>query len=195
MDFAEHPSTWSRLRAQGVVSSESPGSGLHVDLDESTEVVAIDVAADDHPQAATLDAAIRRVPRSEFGPIVEGMVHKLRLPETAVIPVGRWRDVFEAVAGPMSVHPQWAEVDAAATVKLNTRDPLIFGPGNHHLLRDLVAAVATSGTRPAQGISVVAIGVRLVVEVLPCGQMIVLAGDEQLAHPVRAVIDHHSGRR
>jgi hypothetical protein len=41
-------------------------------------------------------------------------------------------------------------------------------------------------------ITVVAIGVRVVVEVSPGGQLIVFAGDEHLAAPVRSVIEHHS---
>lgn len=194
MEFVEHPLTWNRLRTQGVVTSEDVPGQLRIDLDDSTAVVTFDVAAQDHPQVGSLATAIRRVPRAEFGPIVEGIVHKLKLPETVVIPVGTWRDVFEAVAKPMSVHEQWRAIDAAATVELNTRDPLLFGPEHHHLLRDLVDAV-TSGERTAQGIAVVGVGMRVVVEVLPIGQMIVFAGDEHLAHPVRAVIDHHSATR
>jgi len=109
-----------------------------------------------------------------------------------VIPVGRWRDVFDAVATPMSTHEQWRAIDAAAMVELNTRDPLLFGPEHHHLLRDLVDAVVEAGDGASQSISVVAIGVRVVIEVIPGGQLIVLAGDEHLAVPVRGVIDHHS---
>lgn len=194
MEFVEHSLTWNRLRTQGVVASEDVPGQLRVDLDDSTAVVTFDIAANDHPQVRALAPSILRVPRAEFGPIVEGIVHKLRLPETVVIPVGTWRDVFEAVAKPMSVHAQWRAIDAAATVELNTRDPLLFGPEHHHLLRDLVDAV-TAGERSAQGIAVAGIGMRVVLEVLPVGQMIVFAGDEHLAQPVRAVIDHHSSTR
>ena len=194
MEFIEHPLTWSRLRAQGVLSAEEPEGELRIDLDDSTRVVTFDVAAIDHPDASRLPAGIVRVERAEIGPIVEGIVHKLKLPEVVAIPVGKWRSVFEAVAKPMSVHGQWRAIDAAATVELNTRDPLLFGPEHHHLLRDLVDAV-TLGERAAQGIAVVGVGMRVVVEVLPIGQMIVFAGDEHLAHPVRAVIDHHSATR
>ena len=190
VEFADHSPTWSRLRAQGVLSAEDPPGELRVDLDESTPVVTFDIAAHDHPHSGTLPAAIVRVPRGEIGPIVEGIVHKLRLPETAVVPVGTWRRVFEAVAKPMSVHEQWRAIDAAATVELNTRDPLVFGPAHHHLLRDLVNAVI-EGEAPDQGISVVALGVRVVIEVSPGGQLIVFAGDEHLAAPVRGVIEHH----
>ena len=35
---------------------------------------------------------------------------------------------------------------------------------SHHLLRDLVAAVVASGGGPMQGISVVAVGMRVVLE-------------------------------
>ena len=194
MEFIEHPLTWSRLRAQGVLSAEEPEGELRIDLDDSTNVVTFDVAAHDHPDASRLPAGIVRVPRAEIGPIVEGIVHKLKLPEVVAIPVGRWRSVFEAVAKPMSAHGQWRAIDAAATVELNTRDPLLFGPEHHHLLRDLVDAV-TAGERATQGIAVVGVGMRVVIEVLPIGQMVVSAGDDHLAHPVRGIIEHHSGPR
>jgi hypothetical protein len=112
-----------------------------------------------------------------------------------VIPVGRWRHVFEAVAKPMSAHEHWREIDAAATVELNTRDPLSFEPAHHHLLRDLVSAVVSSGGGATQGVSVVAVGMRIVLEVLPDGQMIVFVGDAAMLPGVAAVIDHHSGPR
>jgi hypothetical protein len=191
VEFVEHALTWNRLRKQGVVAAEDVPGELRIDLDDSSAVVTFDIAAHDHPQAASLAPGIRRVARREFGPIVEGIVHKLKLPEVVAIPVGRWRSVFEAVAKPMSVHDQWRAIDAAATVELNTRDPLLFGPEHHHMLRDLVDAVV-AGERPDQGITVVAIGVRVVVEVSPGGQLIVFAGDEHLAAPVRSVIEHHS---
>jgi hypothetical protein len=194
VEFIEHEPTWIRLRKQGVVAEEQ-GPELHLDLDDSAPVEVFDLAAADHPRAARLPDSIRRVPRNEFGPIVEGIVHKLKLPEVVVIPVGRWRSVFEAVARPMSTHDHWREIDAAATVELNTRDPLFFEPAHHHLLRDLVAAVADSGGEPVQGISVVAVGMRVVIEVLPEGQLIAFVGDSHLVPTVRAVIDHHSGTR
>ena len=192
MEFTDHASTWTRLKARGVIATEEPADELHLDFDDSAAVVAFDIAADDHARATGLPAGIRRVPRREIGPIVEGVVHKLKLPEVVAIPVGRWRDVFDAVAKTMSVHAQWREIDAAAMVELNTRDPLKFGPEHHHMLRDLVAAVVDEGEAPNQGISIAALGVRLLVEVLPAGQIIVLAGDDHLAAPIRAVIDHHS---
>ena len=61
-------------------------------------------------------------------------------------------------------------------------------------LAALVDAVVDAGVGASQSISVVAIGVRVVIEVIPGGQLIVLAGDEHLAAPVRGVIDHHSAQ-
>ena len=194
MEFVEHDLVWPRLRKQGVVEIDRTESELHLDLDESSDVVALDVAAIDHPAAAKLPAAVVRVPRAELGAIVEGILHKLRIAESVVIPVGLWRQVFEAVAEPMSAHAQWTEIDSAATVELNTRDPLQVLPGSHHLLRDLVNSVLARGTAPSQGLSVVAMGVRLLIEVLPSGQMIVFAGDAGLAHHARTVVEHHAGR-
>ena len=194
MEFIEHQATWTRLRKHGILAEET-GDELHLDLDESTPVEVLDLAASDHPQAAGLPASIRRIARAEFGPVVEGIVHKLKLPEVVVIPVGRWRSVFDAVAKPMSSHAHWREIDAAAMVELNTRDPLFFEPAHHHVLRDLIAAVADARGPATQGVSVVAMGMRVVIEVLPEGQMIVFIGDRHLVPPVAAIIDQHSATR
>lgn len=192
MEFVENDLTWNRLRKQGVVEIDRADPELHLDLDESTDVAVLDVAADDHESVNKLPKAVMRVPRKAFGPIVEGVLHKLRIAEAVVIPVGCWRRVFEAVAQPMSQHAQWTQIDSAATVELNTRDPLLVLQGNHHLLRDLVNSVVATGSAPDQGVSVVAIGVRLLIEVLPNGQMIVFAGDAALAGNARAVVEQHS---
>ena len=63
--------------------------------------------------------------------IVEGVVHKLKLPEVVAIPVGRWRDVFDAVAKPMSVHAQWREIDAAAAEPMDERPRVEVLNGPH----------------------------------------------------------------
>ncbi|MBL9140790.1 MAG: hypothetical protein JNK53_02885 [Phycisphaerae bacterium] len=193
MEFVENDLVWARLRKDGVVECERTGTELHLDLDESTDVVGLDVASSDHARVAKLPTGVVRVPRAEFGPIVEGVLHKLRIVEAVVIPVGVWRQVFDVVSECMSNQPQWADIDSAAAVELNTRDPLFVGSGSHHLLRDLVNSIVTKGSEATQGITVVALGVRLMMEVLPCGEMILLAGDAHLARSVRAVVDHHAG--
>ncbi len=192
MEFVEHELVWSRLRKQGVVELDGTAPDLHLDLDDSTEAVALDVAAAEHPGRRSLPRGIMVIPRSQFGAVVEGILHKLRIAETVVMPIGRWRGVFEAVAEPMSRHEAWRDIDSAATVELNTRDPLLVLPADHHLLRDLLDSLVARGTSASQGVSVVALGVRLLVEVVPPGQMIVFAGDAALLQSARGVLEHHA---
>lgn len=193
MEFVEPDPVWSRLRKQGVVELDGTAPDLHLDLDDSTEAVALDVAAGDHPKLARLPRGVLLVPRAEFGAVVEGILHKLRIAEAVVIPVACWRSVFEVVAEPMSRHEQWRDIDSAATVELNTRDPLLVRPADHHLLRDLLDSIVARGTVAPQGVSVVALGVRLLVEVSPPGQMIVFTGDSALLQSARSVVEHHAG--
>lgn len=192
MEFVEHDLVWQRLRKQGVVECEPPAAELHLDLDASTDAADLDVAAVDHPAAASLGGGVLRIPRAEFGAVVEGILHKLRIAEFAVVPVGLWRQVFEVVAEPMCRHEQWRDIDSAATVELNTRDPLVASAAHLHLVRDLVDSVATRGTYPTQGLTIAALGVRLLIEVLPAGQMIVIAGDRALAAVAGTVVSHHA---
>lgn len=192
MEFVENDLVWKRLRKQGVVECDRTDDEVHLDLDDSSDVVALDVASTDHATPDALPCGVARVPRGEFGAIVEGVLHKLRIVEAVVIPVGHWREVFDAVAEPMSKHAKWAEIDSTAAVELNTRDPMYVNPGSLHLLRDLVDSIATRGSAVTQGVSVAALDIRVLIEVLPSGQMILFAGDAALARTVRSVVEHHA---
>ncbi|MBX3355512.1 MAG: hypothetical protein KF724_07410 [Phycisphaeraceae bacterium] len=190
VEFISYSEAWPALQLQGLEEADRNDRELHLGLLEDERVVVIDVAANDHRLAATLPGTVLRVPREAMPAIVEGVVHKLRIDPVLLIPVGHWRDVFDAVSFEMAENAPWKAIDQMASVELNTRDPLLLGPGDHHTLRDLVRALLKAGSNDTQGISVAATGTKILIEVLPCGQMIVFAGNPHLGAQVREVIDH-----
>ena len=143
--------------------------------------------------AKKLPSDVIQLDRKNLADMVEAIIHKLRLTQVYVIPVGHWRQLFEAVAEGMATNEQWRAIDSAAIVELNTRDALLFVPANFHILRDLVRVVLTAGSKPIHGISIAAVGSPLLIEVMPAGEVSVFVGRSDLAHVVREVLNHPPG--
>lgn len=190
MEFVSYSDAWTALRQQGLEEAERTNTELHLGLRESDQVVVIDVAATDHRLAAKLPPEVRRVPRQAIPAIVEGLIHKLRLDPVLLIPVGCWREIFDAVSFGMAENETWKAIDQMASVELNTRDPLLVSPGDQHTMRELLRVLLTDGTRDSQGLSVAAAGTSILIEILPCGQMILFLGNPPMASLAREVIDH-----
>ncbi|MBM4112284.1 MAG: hypothetical protein FJ253_02745 [Phycisphaerae bacterium] len=189
MEFVSYAEAWPALRQQGLEEAERTDAELHLALRETEQVAVIDVATTDHRSAAKLPPEVRRVPRQSIPLIVEAIVHRLRLDPVVLIPVGRWREVFDAVAFGMAENEVWKAVDQMASVELNTRDPILLGPGDHHTLRELLRVLLADGTKDSQGLSIAASGTSILIELLPCGQMILFMGNPAMAVQVGDVID------
>ncbi|MCX5664607.1 MAG: hypothetical protein NTY97_07915, partial [Planctomycetota bacterium] len=168
-------------------------SELRLSLTEGPQSSCIDIASSDHVMAKKLPAEVIQLDRKKLADMVEAIIHKLRLTQVYVIPVGHWRQLFEAVAEGMATNEQWRTIDSAATVELNTRDALLFVPENFHILRDLVRVVLTAGSEPIHGISIATVGSPLLIEVMPAGEVSVFVGRSDLAHVVREVLNHPPG--
>jgi len=190
VEFVSYSEAWAALQQQGLEEAERTDTELHLALRESPHLVVIDIAASDHRLAVSLPPEVSRVPRQAMPAIVEGLAHRLRLDPVLIIPVGRWREVFEAVSSGMAPNETWMAIDQMASVELNTRDPIMLGPVDHMTLRDLLRVILTDGTKDTQGVSVAAPGSSLLIEVLPSGQMILFMGNAHLAVTAREVIDH-----
>ncbi|MSR18924.1 MAG: hypothetical protein EXS00_07140 [Phycisphaerales bacterium] len=180
MEFVEFAHAWTKLRLLGVEEVERTSTHLRLALAETERLAVIDVVASDHPRIATMPGDMLRRSRAEIATAIERLAHGLHLAEVLVIPIGRWRQVFEAVSFAMASHDKWREVDSVATVELNTRDPLLFTLSDHSTLRDLVLAVLTEGKSDTQGVTIVATGTPILIEVMPVGEVIFFAGNPAL---------------
>ena len=79
---------------------------------------------------------------------------------------------------------EWQAIDAAATVELNSRDPLLSDTGDLHLLCDLVKALMQDSETPDQGLMVITAGVPLVMEIVPAGGIRMSFGNQAVAEEV-----------
>jgi hypothetical protein len=189
VEFIDLDEAWADLRRQGVVKVVDSPKELRLELDGDAAVV-MDIATEDHPEVGDLPKSIRRVPRGVVANFVEAIVHKMHLQQTYAIPVGRWREIFDAVSDGMAGNAAWREVDTSASIEMNKRDPLVFGPANAHTLRDLVKTLLHTAKDSNHGLTLCSDGAPLVLEIMPRGEMVVFAGHGSLAKQCEELLAH-----
>ena len=120
--------------------------------------------------------------------VIDNILHKLHQNQLILFPVGRWRSVFDAVAFSLAENEEWQRIDAAASVELNTRDPLLCDTGDLNLVCELVKTLFHDSESPDQGLLLVTAGIPLVMEVVPNGGVRMTFGNEAVAEEVSEAI-------
>ncbi len=117
--------------------------------------------------------------------VVGESVGKIHQGQTVLVPCGKWRSVFDAVAFSMAEDELWQEFDASATIKLNTRDPLLFESGDEHILVTLITALMNDGETLEQSVFLMPVGAPILVHLQPGGPVKLWFGNSVLADEVR----------
>ncbi len=129
-------------------------------------------------------ARVLRIAKDRLADAALNMVGQLHLSQLLIVPVGKWRSVFDAVAFSMACNEEWQAVDAMATLELNTRDPLLCEPGDYHILRALINALFKDAESSDQGFTISATAMPFLVEVVPDGAVRVTFGNQVLADEI-----------
>ncbi len=112
-------------------------------------------------------------------------IHKIHEGRTLMLPTSKWRSVFDVVAFSMATDESWQEFDASATIKLNTRDPLLFEGGDEQTLVGLVTALMNDGETKDQGVFLIPVGAPLLLHIQPGGPVKLYFGNDALADEVK----------
>ncbi len=104
--------------------------------------------------------------------------------QTLLIPAGKWRSVFDAVAFSMATNEAWQEFDASATTMLNTRDPLLFESGDEQLMVALIHAIMQDGEGVEQSVFLVPTGAPVLMHIQPSGPVRLWFGTQVSADEV-----------
>lgn len=129
-------------------------------------------------------ATVIRMSAADLPGVVDQVIHRLNLHQVLLFPVGKWRHVFDAVAFSLAGNEAWQEVDASATVELNTRDPLLCEPADLPLVVELVRALFKDAEGPNQGLTLTGTAVPIIAEVVPLGALRVSLGSQAMADEV-----------
>ncbi len=104
--------------------------------------------------------------------------------QTVLIPAGKWRSVFDAVAFSMATSEVWQEFDASATTMLNTRDPLLCESGDEQVMIDLIHAIMRDGEGVEQSVFLVPTGTPVLMHIQPAGPVRLWFGTQVTADEV-----------
>lgn len=115
---------------------------------------------------------------------IVGTIQKIHQDQTLLIPAGKWRSIFDAVAFSMAEDELWQEFDASTAIRLNTRDPLLFGFGESQTLAGFLTALMNDGETIEQSVFLIPAGVPLLVHIRPGGPVKYWFGNLVLADEV-----------
>ena len=135
------------------------------------------------PGADVMEFSLEQMPV-----VIDNILHKLHHNQLILFPVGKWRSIFDAVAFSLAENEEWQRIDAAASVELNTRDPLLCDTGDLNLVCELVKTLFHDSESPDQGLLVVTAGIPLVMEIVPNGGVRMTFGNEAVAEEVSEAI-------
>ena len=192
MEFVTDTEVGTLLEDYGITRGTQDKDRVHLSM-AGDSVVHMHVAtaefAKDMDAGANGTGKLVEVDASRFPDVFEGLLHRLHLDQVLLMPVGPWRNVFDAVAFSLAENEDWQEVDAAATVKLNERDPLLCTPADFHTVGALIRALYDDGESAEQGLAMLTPAAPILVECNPEGAMRMHFGTQVLADEAAAVIE------
>ena len=186
MEFVNEQEVLSILKDLGIAPEEEPAGDdedqlVHLRLKDSAKIVRVFLStpgssASPRDGARTIESDVERIAQ-----IVEDTLVQMHLSEALMIPVGKWRKVFDCVAFSLAENEAWTEIDATASVELNRRDPLLCRPSDFHTLRALVQALLQDADQPDQNLMITTTAAPVLIEVLADGAVQINVGNEVLA--------------
>ena len=191
MEFVRDSEVMDLLREQGVVpaSEGEDDERIYLTMDGVDSVVKVHLATAEASAEPAEGARVVTMDASGLPDAIDGLIHKLHLTQFLLVPVGRWRHLFDAVAFSLAEHEGWQAVDTAATVELNTRDPLLCEAGDIHTVSAMLRALLEDGSEAEQGVMLTTTSSPLLVEVIPDGAVRMSFGNQAMADEVAEAID------
>lgn len=184
MEFVAYDEALDLLGEQGIREVRDGNDHVGLELSGGADVVHLHLASSESTCAPHEGANVVSVERDRLPGAVEHIIHKLHLSQVLLIPIGKWRKVFDAVAFSLADNEDWQAVDTAATVALNTRDPLLCEPADFHTISALIKALLADAESPDQGLMITTPAAPFMVELVPEGAIRISVGNPVLADEV-----------
>ncbi|MHC4219785.1 MAG: hypothetical protein ACYSU7_15195 [Planctomycetota bacterium] len=184
MEFIDYGEALGLLKEQGIQEVPEGEDRICMELEDGEGVVHLHMACSESTSDPHAGAELVSVEKDRIPGVVEHILHKLHLSQVLLIPVSKWRHVFDAVAFSMAENDDWQAVDTAGAVALNTRDPLLCEPADFHTISEVIKALLSDAERPEQGLMITTTATPFVVELIPDGVARISIGNRALADEV-----------
>lgn len=164
------------------IESESPDEDhIYLRMGDGDTVLHHHVAVSGNESSPREGSIAYEITEEQLPNVIDHLMHKLHHSQLLLIPVGKWRSVFDVVAFSLAANEEWQQIDATATVELNSRDPLLADAGDLHILCDLAKALLNDSEKPDQGLMLISVGQPVVVEIVPTGGIRLSFGNQAIA--------------
>lgn len=184
MEFVKSDELDTLLRDHEIEEVTEGEDLIHLRMADREGAMHLHLACEASPSEPRAGAEVRQMDKERLPAAIEHILHLLHVSEILLIPVAKWRNVFDAVAFSLAENEDWQQIDAAATVELNTRDPLLCDPAGFHTLIALVGALLSDAETADQGLMMLTPAAPVLIEVVPDGAVRLSLGDAVLADEV-----------
>lgn len=184
MDFIDEKDLESVLKEFGIEREVVSEDRIELQMRSDGTVIRVHLADAASTSPPLEGADVINIDKNRLPQVVEHILHLLHLSQVLLVPFGKWRNVFDAVAFSLAENEAWQAVDAAATVELNSRDPLLCEPADFSTISELLKALFTDAEEPNQGLMLVSTASPVLIEVVPEGALRVSVGNQVLADEI-----------
>lgn len=184
MEFVNEKEVFTLLRKLGLERSLESEDRVELSMQSDDPVVQVHLSCDESNTVPADGVEVISIDKQRLPAVVEHILHLLRLSQILLVPVGKWRNIFDLVAFSLAENESWQEVDTAATVELNQRDPLLCEPADFPTLNDLLTALFQDAHNPDQGLMLVSTVAPILIEIIPDGALRISIGNQVLADEV-----------
>jgi hypothetical protein len=185
LDFLPEQEITDLLEELTVTRHMDGGACIYLKIDPSFAAITNCFCNDSNPCESDSETFCLDLTSEQMVETLVRVIRKIHDGNSLLVPVGKWRSVFDAVAFSMAENDVWQEFDASATIKLNTRDPLLFETGDEQILIDLITALMNDAETPEQGVFLIPAGAPMLVHIQPGGPVKLWFGNSVLADEVR----------
>ena len=188
MEFVDENEIADLIRDHKLTKVADGQERVYLRMDDGDELVHVHLACAESQSQPNNGAKVVTVEKDRLPGLIEHIIHVLHIDQVVLIPIGKWRKVFDAVAFSLATNEDWQEMDATATVELNTRDPLLCEPGDFHTLVALLTALLNDADQPEQGLMMVPTAAPVLMEVVPDGAIRITLANQALADELTGVL-------
>ena len=103
VEFVDHDEAIEALKEQGLRQAAVGENLFGLSLDDTNDVVHLHLACTESTSTPHEGADVIQVEKERLPDVVEHILHKLHLSQVLLIPVAKWRKVFDAVAFSLAI--------------------------------------------------------------------------------------------
>ncbi|MCH7546105.1 MAG: hypothetical protein IID30_06855 [Planctomycetes bacterium] len=184
MEFISENEVYEVLKEFGIERVQVNDDRIELQMHSDDSIVQFHLASKESKATPHDGSETITIEKERLSNVVEHMLHLMHVTQILLIPLGKWRSVFDAVAFSLAESEAWQAVDAAATVELNRRDPLLCEPADFSTINELISALFNDAESPDQGLMLVSSSAPILIEIVPDGALRVSIGNQVLADEV-----------